>query len=480
MPYSIGNKIVATQHYLATQVGIKVLENGGNAFDAAIAISAVLGVVLPYSSGLGGDGFLLAKTPEGVIAYNASGWAPKNSKKPKSLDDPNSVLVPGLVDLWEFVYERYCTMDANELLRPAISLATNGFHVSRGLYNASIKSLRPYESWKRVYGGLRLAEKLKLPNMAEVLKRISKDFREFYEGKVSEEIISGLLEHNVPVTHEDFAKFRGERVDPIRLEYRDGYLVYELPPNSQGITTLQLLKLMQLTEVNKLPYEDNKRISRLLDLYKIAYEDRNRYVSDPRFNKIDVYSLIREEYLIQRLNSGRFSGKLDPANDTTFFLVSDGENEVGFIQSLFHHFGSGIVVKDIPFNNRGLGFTDGANDIAPHKRPLHTLSILYAEKEREAIMIGCAGADLRPQIHALVFTYVVDYGMEIDQAVNAPRFAYTGDKVLVEKRLNYPGVLLDYYAAEVGIVQAMRRVREGVYIGVADPRSDGISLSLIK
>jgi len=140
MPYSIGNKIVATQHYLATQVGVKILENGGNAFDASIAISAVLGVVIPYSSGLGGDGFLLAKTPEGIVAYNASGWAPKNAKKPTSLHDPNSVLVPGLVDLWEFVYENYCTMSINDLLKPAISLATNGFYVSRSLYNSSSKA----------------------------------------------------------------------------------------------------------------------------------------------------------------------------------------------------------------------------------------------------------------------------------------------------------------------------------------------------
>jgi len=314
--------------------------------------------------------------------------------------------------------------------------------------------------------------------MAEVLKAVSKDFREFYDGKLSEEIIDGLAKHGVPVTYEDFAKFKGERVDPLVSSYKD-YILYELPPNSQGITTLQLLKLMELTEVNRLPYDDKKRIDSLLTLYKIIYEDRNKYVADPRFMELkDISSLLREDYLRQRLNSANFNSKLDPANDTTFFLVTDGENEVGFIQSLFHHFGSGIVVKDIPFNNRGFAFTEGVNSIAPHKRPLHTLSILYAEKNdgKESMLIGCAGADLRPQIHASILTYVVDYGMEIDQAVNAPRFAYVGDKVLVEKRLSYPGEMLDYYDPSVGVAQAMRR-KGGVYIAAADPRSDGIALS---
>jgi len=161
--------------------------------------------------------------------------------------------------------------------------------------------------------------------------------------------------------------------------------------------------------------------------------------------------------------------------DTTFFVVSDGENEIGFIQSLFFAFGSGIVVKDIPFNNRGFGFTEGRNKPEPRKRPLHTLSILMAEKEDENLIIGCAGGDLRPQIHSQVFEYYADYGLEIDEAIDAPRFMFLGSRIVAEKRLKTKHEQLDYYSPEVGVVQALKSNKK-YNIAVADPRSEGIAL----
>ena len=476
MKVAYGKKVVATQNYIASYIGAKILEQGGNAFDAAIAISATLSVVLPQTGGLGGDGFLLAKTPEGIIAYNASGWAPKglNVEKIPSLRHPSTVVVPGLVDLWNYIYENFASMDLNELLKPAISLATNGFYVSKTLGKA-IANLENElgESWKRVYGEKRAGDLLKLREMGEVLKVISRDPREFYEGKIAEEIVTGLREQGVNVDFSDFADFKGERVEPLKTTYKD-FVLYELPPNTQGISTLEALKLVEISEINKLPYDDEKRIDVHLKIYEIVYQDRNKYIADPRFHPLDV-NLLDEDYLHKRLNELERAIQRTNTEDTTFFVVSDGENEIGFIQSLFYNFGSGIVVKDIPFNNRGYGFTEGRNKPEPRKRPMHTLSILMAEKDDERLIIGCTGGDLRPQIHSQVFEYYADYKMEIDEAVDAPRFMFLGSKVIAERRLKSKYQQVDYYAPEVGIVQALKTTKK-YSIAVADPRSEGIAL----
>ncbi|WP_338599310.1 gamma-glutamyltransferase family protein [Sulfolobus tengchongensis] len=476
MPSAAGKKIVATQNYIASYVGTKVLENGGNAFDAAIAISATLSVVIPHTSGLGGDGFLLAKTPEGLVAYSASGWAPKELKVEKIENDrsPHTVVVPGLVDLWEFIYENYTSKPLSELLKPAISLASNGFMVSRGLHHAIVSSFKLSEDWDKVYGNKRFGDEIRLKGIARVLKEVAKDPRNFYEGKVAEELVKGLRERGVPMSYEDFSEFHGETVSPLKTTYRD-FTLYELPPNTQGITTLELLKMVELSDINKLPYNDVRRINDHVRLSALAYDDRNKYVADPRFAKIPIEMLLSEKYLANKMAEYGIEAKVKVTGDTTFFVVADGENEVGFIQSLFYPFGSGIVVNDIPFNNRGAGFSEGNNRPEPRKRPLHTLSILMAEKNDERIIIGCAGGDLRPQIHAEVFEYYVDYKMEIDEAVYAPRFMYLGNKVIAEKRLGVPATQTDYYSPEVGIVQALK-YKNGRYIGVADIRSEGIAL----
>lgn len=472
MPTAVGKKIVATENYIASYVGAKVLEKGGNAFDAAIAISAVLSIVMPHASGLGGDGLLLAKTPEGLIAYNSTGWAPKNLKAEKiSERDPNSVVIPGLVDLWHFLQD-YTTLSYEELLSPAISLATNGFYIGRSLHHAIINSQKLSNEWNAIFGNKRFGDFIRFRKLGRILKEISKDPRSFYEGKIAQELVEKLQKNKVPVEYEDFAEFHGEEVDLIRIKYHD-FNVYEFPPNTQGLTTLQILKMVEMSKINKLPYNDIKRVNDHVRISMIAYDDRNNFVADPRFAKVPDY-LLDEKYLMRRMSDEGIPVTLHDG-DTTFFVVSDGENDVGFIQSLYYHFGSGIVVDEIVFNNRGYGFTEGNNKPEGRKRPRHTLSILYAEKDNESLIIGCAGADLRPQIHSEVFEYYVDYMMEIDEAVNAPRFMYIGNKVIAEKRLGIPATQEDYYSRSVGIVQALKRNKERL-IGVADPRSEGVVL----
>ncbi len=463
-----GEKVVSTQNYIASYVGAKILENGGNAFDAAIAISGVLSVVMPHTSGLGGDAFLLAKTPEGLIAYNASGWSPKNLKAEKiDQKSPLAITIPGLVDLWDFLQE-YTTKDYEELLSSAIKLAINGFNVGRSLSNA-IKSSNGNSEWNKIFGNKKFSDKIKNPDLGKILKQVSKEPRIFYE-KIAEELVKDLKKEGSPIDYEDFYDFHGEKVNPLKTTYKD-FNIYELPPNTQGITTLELLKMVEISKINNLPYYDIKRINDHINMSILAYQDRDKYITDPRFYNIPDF-ILDEKYLSQRINSKEKIAIND--GDTTFFVVGDGENHVGFIQSLFYPFGSGIVTHGIVFNNRGYGFSNGINKPEGRKRPLHTLSILYAENEKEELIIGCAGGDLRPQIHSEVFEYYADYGMEIDEAVEAPRFMYLGDKTIVEKRLDIPFTKVEYYSPQVGVVQALKRKNN--YIAAADPRSEGVAL----
>ncbi len=465
-----GKKIVATQNYIASYVGSKVLESGGNAFDASVAISAVLSVVMPHTSGLGGDGFLLAKTPEGVIAYNASGWAPKGLRAETiGVRDVNSIVVPGLVDLWDFLQE-YTTKPYEELLYPAIKLAVDGFNAGRSLSKA-IEGFSGNAEWNSTFGGKSFSDSIRIPRLGKVLKEVSKDPRNFYE-KVSERLVEGLRKEGSPMEVEDFYSFRGEKVRPLSTTYKD-YTLYELPPNSQGVTTLQLLKMVEISGINRAPFKDKERVKKHVELSVLAYEDRNKYVADPRFYDVPNF-LLDEDYLRKRVNS--LPQKMETKDgDTTFFVVGDGENEVGFIQSLFYPFGSGIMVEGVVFNNRGHGFSSGANRPMGRKRPMHTLSILLAEGKGDTLIIGCAGADLRPQIHAEVFENYVDYGMEIDEAVAAPRFMYLGDRVIAETGISNGFEDVGYLSHQVGIVQAMKRKGDR-YIAVADPRSEGVAL----
>ncbi len=339
--------------------------------------------MIPHTSGLGGDGLLLAKTPEGIIAFNSTGWAPRGigdaQIPPRS---PRSIVIPGLVELWHMM-EDYTTMDLRKLLEPAVKLTVNGFHVGRGLHHAIVNSEKLSPEWQSLYGNKRFGDTIRVRGVGEVLKRIANDPRSFYEGEIAEELVEGLRKKGVPVELDDFKQFRGERVNLVNINYK-GYSIQEFPPNTQGITALEILKMVEMTEINKLPYNDVKRINEHVRISALAYEDRDQYIADPRFSPAPNF-LLDNNYLIQRLMEVGMEAKVNPDGDTTFFVVADEENQVGMIQSLFQPFGSGIVVKDIVFNNRADNFTEGRNKPEGRKRPLHTLSILYAEGKKRGI-----------------------------------------------------------------------------------------------
>ncbi|BBD72941.1 hypothetical protein HS1genome_1330 [Sulfodiicoccus acidiphilus] len=237
---------------------------------------------------------------------------------------------------------------------------------------------------------------------------------------------------------------------------------------------MEALKLVELTNVNRMSFNEPERVRQHVRLFSLAYRDRDSHVADPRFHDFDVNYLLSSGHLASLLSSQGISD-VKAAGDTTFFTLTDGENHVGFIQSLFHPFGSGMVVKQIPLQNRGAGFTEGHNSPKPRKRPLHTLSILMAESEAELLVIGCAAGHLRPQIHSQVLEYYVDYKMDIDEAVYAPRFVIEEGEVKVERRLNLPFKQIQEFSPEVGVVQALK-VRGKASTAVADPRSEGVAL----
>jgi len=494
---------VASQIHLATIEGLKILEEGGNAFDAAIAISSVLTVLLPNRSSAGGDGFLLAvDSGAEPVAYNGSGRSPQDLPVEEYLAEkpvrgPLTVTVPGLVELWEWVNENYGSMDLGLLLSRAISLARNGFYAQEPLalaVESSMPILAEYESWKKVFGWMKAGSRICFPRLARIYVAVARRGADaFYRSSLTEDMVQELRRYGIPLTYEDFAEHRGEEITPIKCEYRD-YRLYELPPNSQGLSTLQLLKAIEVAELNKLPFRSPERVREFLKLAVGVYYDRDRYVADPNYYKTPVEKLLSPTYLRQRLCKGsRSQGGLNP-NDTTFFVVADRYgNLVGFIQSIFHSFGSGIVAQDVPFQSRGAGFAkspDLPNSPAPRKRPLHTLSILLARHSNQGdYLIGCAGGDLRPQIHAEVFTNAADYNMPLSKAVEAPRDILTSwrereAKAIVEENIwahelpNWAN-RIEYPSPSTGIAHAARRRRDGMLEFVADPRGGGVAAPLL-
>jgi len=493
---------VASQIHLASIEGLKVLERGGNAFDAAVATSSVLTVLLPNTSSAGGDGFLLTIDSGGeLIGYNGSGRSPQELPTEQYLDEkpirgPLTVTVPGLVDLWDWVNENYGSMGLDLLLSKAISLAREGFYVQEPLARAvqsSNRVLTAYEGWNKIFGWMKPGSKAYFPRMATIYAAVARRGADvFYRSSLTEDMVKELREYGVPIVYQDFSEHRGEKTTPIKCEYGD-YELYELPPNTQGLSTLQLLKSIEVTELNKLPFESAERIEEFFKLAVAVYHDRDKHVADPNYYETPVDKLLSPTYLRGKLHK-EFSGQSRlNLNDTTFFVTADKYgNIVGFIQSVFHGFGSGIVVHDMPFQSRGAGFAKKPgvpNSPAPRKRPLHTLSILLARHGTQGDhLIGCAGGDLRPQIHAEVFTNIADYKMPLSEAVNAPRHVLTTwagrrMKAVVEesdwaRRLPEWSSRIGYPSPSTGIVHAARKRRDGVLEFVADPRGGGVAACL--
>jgi gamma-glutamyltranspeptidase/glutathione hydrolase len=516
--------IVATSQTLASEAGAQVLARGGSAMDAAIAANAVMGVVEPMSNGIGGDLFAIywdARTGQ-LTGINASGWAPKGLTiehlKEKGFEKMpelgiDSVTVPGVVDGWAKLHQRFGRLPWAELFRPAIYFASNGFPVTEWIHEywrLGVKKLEADENARQVYlvkgDAPAVGEVFRNPQLAGALELIAKEGEDaFYRGAIAQAILATSRKAGGTMTAEDLADFSAEWVTPISTGYR-GWRVYELPPNGQGIAALEMLNMMERFPLAQFGPQSPRALHVEIEAQKLAYQDLARYVGDPRFSKIPVAGLVSKDYARERaalIDMAKAHCEVAPGNpppatgDTIYLTVVDKDGNIAsLIQSLYNGFGSGVFVGGMGFHlqNRGALFVlDPAhpNALEPHKRPFHTIIPGFMEKGSLHIGFGIMGGLNQAQAHAQFVSNVVDHGMNLQAALEAPRFTkmtFGGCDVMMENRIPAPArralrrkghqiELLGPYSLEVGGGQAvMHDAAAGVNYGASSPRKDGAAV----
>ena len=514
--------IVATSHYLASQAGAQILAKGGSAMDAAIAANAVLGVTEPMMNGIGGDLFLLywdAKAGK-LYGLNASGWAPKNLtidllKKQGAKFMPeegiHSVTVPGAVDGWAKAHERFGRLPWKDLFGPAIYSAEHGYAVPEIIHDfwvngsARLKQTKEAERLFLPNGKVpELGETFTNPDLGKALRLLAeKGPSEFYRGQIAQAILKTSSALGGTMQADDLAEFSSEWVEPISIDYR-GWKVSELPPNGQGMAALEMLNIMATSQPDKEGPQGTAELHKKIEAMKLAYTDLYRYDADPRFASVPVKGLLSPEYAQQRAalidpqkaNCAAASGT--PAkSDTTYLAAVDKDGNIAsLIQSVYDYFGSGVAVDGMGFllQDRGGLFTldpNHPNALAPRKRPFHTIIPAFMEQGDVHIGFGIMGGSNQPLAHAQFVSNLVDYGMNIQGALSAPRFTIrdTGESIKctiviesriapdVQEKLKQKGhnlILRKDYSAAMGRGQAvLHNSKTGKNFGASDPRADG-------
>jgi gamma-glutamyltranspeptidase/glutathione hydrolase len=510
------NAMAATSHPLATLTALDVLRSGGNAVDAAIAAVAVQCVVEPAMTGIGGDCFVLVAPAEGgVVALNGSGRAPAGATAARlrelgvdALDGTvHSVTVPGAIDAWARLLERHGTKDLAELLRPAIRYAEDGFLVTP---RVAWDWARDGERLLRSSGGRVIylpddrapaaGQKVRFPALANTLKRIAEHGPDaFYRGELAERMAAYLRSEGGLHTADDFAAAAGEFVTPIKTTYR-GLEVYECPPNGQGVIALLMLNILEGFELGALDPNGAERLHLEAEATRLAYRDRDACLADPAAADVPVGRLLSKNYaaaLRRQIDPERALPALPrpllPEHpDTVYLTVVDRDrNLVSFINSVFDSFGSGLVCPEtgVVFHNRGKSFSldpEHPNVIAPDKRPLHTIIPgLAFEDGRPTIAFGVMGGHYQPVGHVHVLTNLVDFGLDPQAAIDAPRaFAHDGELRLERGVPQATAEALAELGHDVvpsgrplgGAQMIMIDHARGVLIGGSDPRKDGLAL----
>ena len=509
--------MIAASQPMATQAGLAVLQAGGNAMDAAIAASAVLCVTEPQSTGIGGDCFLLyheAKTRK-LHGLNGSGRAPVRAtleefERRGLMQVPEfgilSVIVPGAVDAWQTALERFGTRSLEELLQPAIAFAADGYAVTPVVAKAwqnNAPVLVPHPESRRdflVDGHAPATGTVhRQPRLAQSLRQIARGGRDaFYRGAIAEEIVRFSRAHDGLLELEDFAAYRSEWVEPIGTDYR-GVRVYEIPPNGQGITALMTLNILEQANLRGMPHLSADHLHMVIEAFKLALTERDEYVADPAFNELPVVEMLSKEF------AARQYARIDPKHaarypiqpaarahrDTVYLSVVDRDrNAVSFINSLYYPFGSGMVAGDsgIMLQNRGAGFVlepGHFNCIAPRKRPLHTIIPAMAYRGDDILSFGVMGGEYQPMGHVTVLTNWLDFGLDLQEAIDAPRFQPGGGVVALErpvpqdvlKALQQRGHVVGRTELSLGGAQAIYAdARSGVLSAGSDPRKDGCAM----
>jgi gamma-glutamyltranspeptidase/glutathione hydrolase len=519
------NGMVATSHPLATQIGLDILKNGGNAIDAAIAANAALGLMEPTGCGIGGDLFAIiwSEKDKKLYGLNASGRSPGKldlkyfkdrgiTKIPPYGTLP--VTVPGCVDGWFEMNSKFGTMKMEQILAPAIKYAHEGFPVTEliGYYlTLSSGRFKDYPNFTDTYmpGGepLKKGDLFKNSYLGDTYEKIAKGGREaFYKGEIAKTIANFIQSQGGLLTVKDLANHKSEWVEPVSTNYR-GYDIWELPPNGQGIAVLQILNIMEGYNVKEMGFGSPDYIHHFIEAKKLAFEDRAKYYADPDFNKIPVDRLISKEYSNERrkLIKDQAAKSYDagnPGQDNTIYLtVADRYgNMVSLIQSNYRGMGSGMVPPKLGFmlQDRGELFSleeKHFNKIEPNKRPFHTIIPAFITKNGKPwISFGLMGGAMQPQGHAQIVMNLVDFGMNLQEAGDAPRIQHTGSseptggkmtdggQVLLETGFDYEtiralmekGHKVGFSLGSYGGYQAiMRDEKNGVYYGASESRKDG-------
>jgi gamma-glutamyltranspeptidase/glutathione hydrolase len=523
--------MACTSHPLATQAAIEILKKGGTAIDAAIAANAVLGVVEPEMCGIGGDLFAIvydAKTNK-LYGLNASGRSPYNLTleefKKRGLafipfDGPLTVSVPGCVDGWLELNKKFGKLSIQQILAPAINYARNGFPLADEAafyWNDLKRNFIKYPNIADVYlpGGntLRRGEIFKNPQLANTLQKVAEGGRDvFYEGDIAKTIDAFMKKNDGFLSYKDFADHVSTWVEPVSTTYR-GYRVWELPPNGQGIAVLQMLNILEGFDFSKIPFGSAEHIHLFVEAKKLVYEDRAKYYADMDFAKVPVDKLISKEYATQRCRLI----KMDEASDnftagdsilnkgeTVYLTVADSSgNMISLIQSNFSGFGSGMLPDGLGFvlQNRGRLFTleEGKNNTyAPHKRPFHTIIPAFVTKDDKPCMsFGVMGGGFQPLGQVEVLMNMIDFGMNEQEAGDAPRIDHQGSSdptgmkssgvgtIYLESGFSFESIrTLMQWGHKVGFQQpgsygGYQCIRydavNKVYYGASDPRKDGMS-----
>ncbi len=521
--------MVATSHPLATQIGLDILKQGGSAVDAAIAANAALGLMEPTGNGVGGDLFAIVwdAGSKSLHGLNASGRSPKSLSREWFHENdfekipaygPLPVSVPGTVDGWFELHGRFGKLPMITVLQPTIDYARNGHPVHETVqfyWDISVGRLSKYPGFveQMTIDGRapRIGEMWKNPNLANTLERIAKEGRDsFYKGDIARVIGAYMQENGGFLSYEDMAAHHGEWVEPQSVNYR-GYDVWELPPNGQGIAALQMLNLMEPYDIASMGFGSADYVHLFIEAKKIAYEDRARFYADPDFNDIPVSELLSKDYANERgklMNMKKAADEYphgDPFalrdGDTIYLTTADADgNMVSLIQSNYRGMGSGMTPPGLGFilQNRGELFNlqaGHANSFEPGKRPFHTIIPAFITRDGTPwISFGLMGGGMQPQGHVQIVVNLLDFGMNLQEAGDAPRIHHFGSSqptgevmkdggiVNLETGFDYEvirdlmsrGHTIQFARGPYGGYQAIKRDPEsGVYYGASESRKDG-------
>lgn len=495
------NGMAATSHPLATEVALDVLKKGGNAIDAAIAANAVLGLVEPTGNGIGGDLFAIVwdeKTRK-LYAINGSGRSPKSLNigyfQEKGLEvipflGPLPISVPGCVDGWYELHNKFGSVPMKELLQPAISYAEEGFPVTEIIaerWAREVPRRIQYPGFRETFtfdGRAPMkGEIFKNPDLAKTLTKIAKGGRDaFYKGEIAQVIGNYMKKNGGFLSYEDLASHRSEWIEPVSANYR-GYDIWELPPNGQGIAALQMLNILEGYDIRKMGFGSASYIHTFTEAKKLAYEDRAKYYSDMDFNQIPVQELISKEYATTRralIDPDRALRTLDAGElnqgSTIYMTTADKEgNMVSLIQSNYGGMGSGMVPDGLGFglHNRGQMFnvkdSEHFNAFEPEKRPFHTIIPAFITKDGEPFMsFGLMGGAIQPQGHAQIVINIIDFEMNIQEAGDAPRINHTGSSEPTGSTMTDGGTLYVEYGFGYEVIRELSKLGHDVKYGKPD------------